>query len=266
MDNAKACFLCGTGTDVGKSVVCAGLLQAMPFAQAIKVVQTGDTLLDQHLYAEASPRSRVRTLRHFRYPASPHLAAEREGRAVDFDALVREAREEALQARMTLLEGAGGVMSPLSATHTFLDCMTALGFPVVLVVGNVLGAISHALLSLGALRNAGLHVEGVIITHPDAGYGENHPVARDNRAMISKLGRVDILGVVPHLPALLRPGDREEAWNGVAGALARAAARLSGPCRERECAPAAASGHLRQRARQRARKSVNQIEEGETWA
>ena len=228
----KTYFLCGTGTDVGKTVVCAGLLKNMPSGRAIKVVQTGEELLDQNCYSEACPRGRSKTLRHFMLPASPHLAARMERRTIDLVALAQEVRMEAAKAEVTLLEGSGGLMTPLSATDTFLDFMVALGYPVILVIGNVLGAVNHALLSLDALKRAGLKLEGVIFTHPDAGYPESHPIARDNREIIQKHSRADILGAVPHIHGLSREGGREEAWNNVAVCLEKAAAHLAEPCRE----------------------------------
>jgi adenosylmethionine-8-amino-7-oxononanoate aminotransferase len=225
----QAYFVCGTGTDVGKSVVCAGLLKNMPSGRAIKIVQTGAELFDQNLYAEACPQGRCKTLRHFMFPASPHLAASLENQAISLDALAREVRAEAQRAEPALLEGSGGVMTPLSATDTFLDLMRILGYPVILVVGNVLGAVNHALLSLEALRRAGLDVAGLIFTHPDAGYAENHPVCLDNMEIIKKLGQADVLGVVPRIPELARAADKRDAWSKVAAGLHAAAVRLAWP-------------------------------------
>lgn len=226
---SKAYFICGTGTDVGKSVVAAGLLKNMPAARAIKVVQTGGELFDQNLYADACPHGRSKTLRHFMLPASPHLAAKAENQSIDIVPLAREVREETSGADVTLLEGSGGIMVPLSATETFLDFMAALGYPVILVISNVLGAINHALLSLDALNRAGLHVAGVIFTHPDPGYAENHPVSIDNMEIIKKYSHIDIMGVVPHIPELSRKDGRKAAWDAVAASLKHAADRLATP-------------------------------------
>ncbi len=242
----KAYFLCGTGTDVGKSVACAGLLKNMPSGRAVKIVQTGEELFDQNLYAEACPQGRSATLRHFKLPASPHLAARMEHRAIDLVALAQEVRAEAAKAEVTLLECSGGIMTPLSATETFLDFLVALGYPVILVIGNVLGAINHALLSLGALQRAGLSVEGLIFTHPDAEYPESHPISLDNMDIVQKHSRADILGVVPHIHGLSRKGGREEAWAKVAAHLKKAAARLAEPCRKSEPLPESLSAFDRE--------------------
>ncbi len=243
---SKAYFICGTGTDVGKSVVCAGLLRNIPSGRAVKIVQTGEELFDQNCYARACTRGRSATLRHFRLPASPHLAARRENQPIDLVSLAREIQSEALKADVTLLEGSGGLMTPLSPTETFLDFMAALGYPVILVIGNVLGAINHALLSLGALKQAELSVAGLIFTHPDAGYAESHPVSIDNMDIIAKLGRADILGVVPHIPALSPEGNREDAWAMVAAHLENAARRLTVSGREPKPLPETVSAFDRE--------------------
>ncbi|MDR2696025.1 MAG: adenosylmethionine--8-amino-7-oxononanoate transaminase [Deltaproteobacteria bacterium] len=222
----KACFICGIGTDVGKSVVCAGLLRNIAKGRAIKIVQTGPALSDQKLYAEACPRHQVSTLRHFRLAASPHLAAEAENQVIDLGLLAQEIRTEALKAEWTLLEGSGGILTPLSASETFLDLMITLDYPVILVVGNVLGAINHALLSLSALKNAGLKLAGLIFTHPDPDYREDHPIAADNIQSIQRLGRTDVLGVVPHLAGLARKKRGMAVWGRVGDSLSQAAGRL----------------------------------------
>ncbi len=238
---AKAYLICGTGTDVGKSVVCAGLLKNMPCGQAIKIVQTGEKLFDQNLYAEACPRGRSKTLRHFMLPASPHLAASMENQAINLAALAEEARAKIQEAEVTLLEGSGGLMTPLSATDTFLDFMVDLGCPLILVVANVLGAINHALLSLDALKRADLKVEGLIFTHPDAGYAESHPISIDNMEIIKRRSQADILGVVPHLSELSRESRKEETWDKVAACLGKAATHLLKPDRAPEPEPAVIS-------------------------
>src|SRR6185312_4226156 len=86
----------------------------------------------------------------FEAPLSPDMAARREGRAIDFDALVDFTRSTA--SPLTLVEGVGGVMVPLDEQHTTLDWMAAVGFPVMLVTGSYLGTLSHTLTAVGALH------------------------------------------------------------------------------------------------------------------
>src|SRR6202012_761398 len=88
----------------------------------------------------------------FGAPLSPDLAAQREGRVVDFNALVGFSRAAITGARgVMLIEGVGGVMVPLDDRHTVLDWMTVLRIPVLLVAGSYLGTLSHTLTALHVL-------------------------------------------------------------------------------------------------------------------
>ena len=82
------------------------------------------------------------------------MAARKEGKAVDFGALVDFCRRAIAACPGTLLiEGIGGVMVPLDEKHTVLDWMAALNIPVVLVAGSYLGSLSHTLTALDAMRS-----------------------------------------------------------------------------------------------------------------
>jgi adenosylmethionine-8-amino-7-oxononanoate aminotransferase len=220
---SKAYIICGTGTDVGKSVVCAGLLKNLPSAQAVKIIQTGEELFDQNLYTSACPQGRVKTISHFKLAASPHLAAGLENKAISLEPLAQKIRREAGGAELTLLEGSGGIMVPLSDSATFLDLMVRLDYPVILVIRNALGAINQTLLSLEVLKRAGLKIEGLIFTHPDADYKETSLIAADNMRVIRQLSPAEVLAVVPHIPGLLKP---QKTWSRLAACLKKAAARL----------------------------------------
>ena len=122
----------------------------------------------------------------FKAPLSPDQAARREGREVDLDELVETCRARIAKTDrgLLLIEGAGGVMSPLTATATNLDLMAALKVPVVLVAGSYLGAISHTLTALEVLGARGLDVRLLLINEsPDA------PPLDD---MVSSLAQVDL--------------------------------------------------------------------------
>ena len=94
----------------------------------------------------------------------PILRRAREGRTLDFDALVDFSRRAVRNHAGTLLiEGIGGIMVPLDARHTVLDWMSALGVPLVLVAGSYLGSISHTLTCLDVLRRRGLSIRAVIV-------------------------------------------------------------------------------------------------------
>ena len=214
--NGTGCFVTGTGTDVGKTVVTALLLRALRRdgldAVSMKPVQTGaapspDGLraqdLDVHRAAAGLPeatQAELALLSPYRYPeaCSPHLAGRIAGAYPEI-ARIRAAAET-LRAQHTavLVEGAGGIMVPLDESHTMLDLMRALGYPVLLVAHAGLGTINHTLLSLDALRTAGLEVLGVVLCEPEP--LPDDLVKQDNPYAISQFGQVPILGCVRHQP------------------------------------------------------------------
>lgn len=172
----SAFFVTGAGTDVGKTFVAAGLIRALRSrgrkVRALKPVASGFdpanapasdpgqllAALGQAVTADA-----VAAICPWRFaaPLSPDMAAARESRTIDFDALVTFSRAAA-PGEILLVEGVGGVMVPLDQRHTTLDWMQALGFPVILVGGSYLGAISHTLSALEALRGRGLAVAAIV--------------------------------------------------------------------------------------------------------
>ena len=104
----------------------------------------------------------------FSDPLSPDMAAARESRAIEFDDLVSFCKSS-IDAHdgMTLIEGVGGIMVPLTQTHTVLDWVSALEIPTVLVVGSYLGTLSHTLTAVETMRARGVRVAGVVISESD---------------------------------------------------------------------------------------------------
>jgi dethiobiotin synthetase len=181
----SAIFVTATGTDIGKTFVTSGLLRALRAkgspAQALKPVVSGFSdptaaVSDSGVLLDAmgdgvTPQSldRVSPWR-FAAPLSPDMAAVREGRAIDFDALVQFCMNGIGRASGPLLiEGVGGVMVPLDNDRTVLDWMKAIDVPVLLVTGGYLGTISHTLTSCDVLARAGLRLRAIALN--DSGDG-----------------------------------------------------------------------------------------------
>jgi dethiobiotin synthetase len=175
----SAFFITGSGTEIGKTFVAAALIHALrrrgrPIA-ALKPVASG---FDPAKAAASDPGILLAALGEmptpaafdliapwrFHAPLSPDMAARREGRVLDFTALVGHSRQAIVAATGTLLiEGIGGVMVPLDENHTVLDWIDTLRIPAIVVTGSYLGAISHALTSLDALGNRGLTVAALVV-------------------------------------------------------------------------------------------------------
>jgi dethiobiotin synthetase len=173
-------FVTATGTDVGKTFVTAGLVTALRRSgrsvAALKPVMTGFSTQDAGasdagaLLAALGRPCTLQTIAaispwRFVAPLSPDLAAAREARALDFDALVGFCRDAARStADPLLIEGIGGIMVPLDKDRTVLDWMAALSAPVLLVAGSYLGTISHTLTAIDVLRRRDLAVMAVVVS------------------------------------------------------------------------------------------------------
>ena len=172
-------FITATGTDSGKTFVAEGLARELRArgrrVRALKPVMSGydetrpaDSDAGRLLAAcgiEATLAA-VADIAPWRFaaPLSPDRAAALEGRAIDVDALVGWCRDEmARNEDLLLIEGVGGVMVPLDGQRTVLDWMAALQLPALLVAGTYLGAISHALTALAALRESGIVPAALIV-------------------------------------------------------------------------------------------------------
>ena len=205
-------FITGTSTDVGKTLVTAGLYRAFLRGgvkpRAVKPVQTGcfrspdgETIVpDTELYRQAAGQRTGGTIQFFHTftPAcSPHLAARLAGERLSVQALGKKITVAADPADITLVEGAGGLMVPLNDNETTLDLMKRLDVPVIVVADNRLGMINHTLLTLDALKHAGVKVAGVVINHRAPITDENRFIREDNPKAVVQFGTVNILAELP---------------------------------------------------------------------
>ncbi|MDQ2105429.1 dethiobiotin synthase [Azospirillum isscasi] len=190
-DGAKprGVFVTGTDTGVGKTLVSACLVRAWDAAYW-KPLQTGlkDEPGDTPTVAglAALPAERVHPPAYaLAEPLSPLAAADLEGVAIDPGALALPDT-----GRPLVVEGAGGLMVPVTGDVFIIDLIARFGLPVVLVARSTLGTINHTLLSLEALRARGLAVAGVVL---------NGPPNPGNRAAIERFGKVPVLAEIPTL-------------------------------------------------------------------
>ncbi|HIU18291.1 MAG TPA: adenosylmethionine--8-amino-7-oxononanoate transaminase [Candidatus Avidesulfovibrio excrementigallinarum] len=261
--SARMLFVTGTDTDAGKTTVTAALLRALDglgvCCEVLKPVQTGcepdacgvlqapDADRCADALGDGPGCRRTRALRCFRPACSPHLAAADAGESLDAGALA-EACRQAATAGITLIEGAGGIYVPLNERETMRDLMCHLHAPVLLVVGNKLGCINHALLSLETLLSAGLHVAGMVLCRTTALPGDavELRLLEDNAAMLARLGAargVPLLAELPFEPLLASPDAavRQQGWQALARRLEPAARTLCGQSAAPEEAPAHAA-------------------------
>lgn len=176
----------GTGTGVGKTWVGCALAHALRAAGrdavALKPVETGCSpggsgAEDGAQLARATGQlSPTVALSRFELPVAPAVAAEREGRTLDWDALVASVAHCGSGHEIVLVEGAGGLLSPLTWTRTLADLARALGATVVLVGRDALGVLHDVSACVAVARSADLAVAHVVLTAPevaDASTGTN---------------------------------------------------------------------------------------------
>ena len=178
-----AIFVTGIGTDIGKTFLTAALVRHWRAAgravHAIKPVMSGydpgnAAASDAGVLLDCLGRGcTVEEIKRispwcFAAPMSPDLAAAREGRVIDFKALVKFCwQANASENDLLLVEGVGGVMVPLDEAHTVLDWISALRFPVLLVAASYLGAISHTLTALHVLARRNLDIAAVVVSESE---------------------------------------------------------------------------------------------------
>ncbi|WP_132251899.1 dethiobiotin synthase [Methylobacterium segetis] len=169
----RALFVAGAGTEIGKTYVTAALTQALRAmgrpVRTLKPLASGVPPLGHPDFAESDTArllaaqglpvgpETVAACSPWRFAAAlaPDLAAAREGRSLALPDLVRwcEAQIAAAEPGTTVvIEGVGGLMSPITGAETGLDWLKALRLPALLVSGSYLGAISHALTAVETLR------------------------------------------------------------------------------------------------------------------
>lgn len=202
------CFVTGTDTGVGKTLVSAGLLRALaahhPRVVGMKpvaagVVPWGDDWASEDAIAlrSASTLAVAPELDNpvlLLDPLSPHIAAARAGVQIDLNAIVRSYHALAAQADAVVVEGAGGFHVPLTDTQTGADLAQTLALPVVLVVGLRLGCLNHALLTAEAIHTRGLTLAGWVANRVDP----DMEAVEDNIAYLRARLGAPLLADVPH--------------------------------------------------------------------
>ncbi|QTL04933.1 ATP-dependent dethiobiotin synthetase BioD [Aquabacter sp. L1I39] len=186
-----AFIVTGTDTGIGKTIFSAALTGALG-ARYWKLVQSG--LEEETDSATVARLGRVPAERilheayRLKLPASPHLSAEAEGVTIDPDALVPPEWDGPL-----VIEGAGGLLVPLTRALLTIDVFARWGLPVILCARATLGTINHTLLSIEALRRRNMPIHGVALIGPDM---------PDNARVIAEFSGVKILGRLPVLDPL----------------------------------------------------------------
>jgi len=183
---SKRIIICGTDTDVGKTIVSSFFVQGL---QGIywKPIQSGteectDTKTVCNLLS-LEPNSYLPERYKFKAPVSPHWAAERESSFIEPNNLHLPDLD-----KLIIIETAGGLMVPLNRNWLQIDQLRLWESPIILVARTGLGTLNHTLLSLEALKHRNLDVLGIVL---------NGPPHKDNPKTLEQFGETKILARLP---------------------------------------------------------------------
>lgn len=221
-------FVTGTDTGIGKTVVGSTLVRYWqgqgrrvgaykPVASGVEQTAGGGRVwgdVEAYYRALQGEFSRERICpQTFAAPVAPPVAARQEGRQVDGDLLFQGAQWWQDQVEQLVVEGAGGLLSPLTETQTNADFAVGLGLPLLVVARQSLGTINHTLLTVEAAERRGLQVAGIVLNSAVPGGGDES--VETNAEQLGRFCTAPILGVLPyssdsdllHHPAFLRMVD-----------------------------------------------------------
>ncbi|ROV58856.1 ATP-dependent dethiobiotin synthetase BioD [Vibrio ponticus] len=209
-----AFFIAGTDTDVGKTVASKAILNALkerglntigykPVAAGSEKTEQGMRNSDA-LYLQAAATVEVAyddvNPYALELPASPHIAAKREDVVIDYDVLSDKLAQHKQNSDIVLVEGAGGWRVPVSDTDCLSSWVQREDLPVVLVVGIKLGCLSHALLTLDAIKADGLKVVGWVANRINPGTEHYAEIIE----MLEQKIDAPKIGEIPYVPSVKR--------------------------------------------------------------
>lgn len=199
----KAIFVTGTDTGIGKTLII-GLLARQLMESGYNVItqkwiQSGKTKdINTHLKLMGISKKTVKKYLpfmepySFKFPASPHLAAKLEKRTINTKKIKKSFKVLQKQFDFVIVEGTGGALVPYNKKKLVIDIARELNMPVLIVVGNKLGAINHTLLTIEAIKKRKMPILGIIFNNIDK--RANKVILQDNVKIIKKLTGERVLG------------------------------------------------------------------------
>jgi len=207
---ARQFLVSGTDTGVGKTTLASALAFALASrgmrVGVMKPVETGCAARDGALVAADAEALLAGSLAdwpmdlvcpyRYRAPLAPPAAAEAEGAPLpDLDRIADAYHQLAARADVMLVEGAGGLMVPITWERNYADLALMLDLELVLVIGNRLGALNAALLTLDHAARRGLRIAGYVLSDIEP---DSSPATRTNPSALARLTRVVCLGHLRH--------------------------------------------------------------------
>ena len=209
---SRGVLVVGTDTDVGKTIVCAGLTLSLrktglaagylkPLASDCHPTPEGPLSPDVALVHRLAGLPELPTELNpicLSAPLAPLAAARREGIELSLGQALDACRTFMERHSFSVIEGVGGLLVPIAPGATLLELAQGLGLPVLVVGRAGLGTINHTLLTIEALRQGGPKVLGFVFSasEPEAG---SDPSTKDNPALVTEFSGAPHLGTLPYL-------------------------------------------------------------------
>ena len=199
-------FITGTDTDVGKTIVTAGLaatIKSRGYSGGVfKPIQTGAHCISPDIDFVKSVDSEILTHAsyNFKEPVAPALAAILDGVEIDIDKIIQDYKELKKKCDFVLVEGAGGLLVPVKGKYLMRNLTKTLDLPLLIVARPDLGTINHTLLTIEAAKSQNIKIAGIVIS--------NYPFEAENFAiknapdMIKEISGEKILGILPKIESL----------------------------------------------------------------
>jgi len=205
----KPLFITATDTDIGKTYVCAGLAHSLkkldidvgimkPFACGVKQ-KTGFSSNDLTILSKAAMVNDAEELLNpffFPIPASPYTAAKNFGVKIDIDYLMKCFRKLDKIHDVMLVEGIGGIMTPILKDYAIIDLIKDLNANTIIVTSSKMGTMNHTIMTCDMCKNMKIPVKGLIINNFDS---TGYPVS-DLERDLSALTDLPVLCSLPHMP------------------------------------------------------------------
>lgn len=200
----RGLFVTATDTGVGKTEVACALLadarrrglDAVGMKPAQSGVVPGEPSDAERLRAASDGVEPLEAICPYSFaaPLAPAVAARVEGREISFARVIESAQALAARHAAIVVEGAGGLLVPLTQRETYADLAVALALPVVVVARAGLGTVNHTALTVEAIRRRGLSVAAIVL---DRTVPDDDPSVPHNAAEIARLTAIAPIAALP---------------------------------------------------------------------
>jgi dethiobiotin synthetase len=208
-------FITGTDTGVGKTLIAGAIARALslqgrrvgvmkPFESGCRrdgdTVVPADALFLRNMAGSQDDLALICPYA-FERPLAPGIAAHMEHVPINLEKVQKTFNQMSAQYDIMLVEGAGGLMVPVSEEHLIIDVIGLLKLPLIIVARTTLGTINHTLLTVREAHRAGIRVCGIILNKVSP---EQDEAEDTNPEVIRKFSNVPLLGQLPYIPEATR--------------------------------------------------------------